>query len=203
MRFRPFAKTLAAGLGVALAPIGSLPARADSALGFDAELASATTLGLARGWGIALDPDEEPKRSPNGILYNRTPLPPEPRARTASGWEVTGVVEAGGSWSSGDTSDYFFRRYKDVANGGYLRYFDLTAEQEATASFLESYGGEVGRTDQFYSLAFGRYNAWQVNAFFDEIPQHLLDDVPIAVERDRLGQRHAVRVDCPAARRRP
>ncbi len=140
-------------------PIGSLPASADSAVGLDPELASATTLGLARGWGIVLDPDEEPKRSPNGILYTRTPLPPEPRARTADGWEVNGHVEAGGSWSSGDTSDYFFRRYKDVGNGGYLRYFDLTAEQEATARFLESYGGEVGRTDQFYSLAFGRYNA--------------------------------------------
>jgi MtrB/PioB family decaheme-associated outer membrane protein len=170
MRARPCAKTLAAVLAVALAPIGSLPARADSAAGFDDELASATTLGLARGWGIALDPDQEPKRSPNGLLYKRTPPPPEPGARTAGGWEVSGVVEAGGSWSSGDTSDYFFRRYKDVGNGGYIRYFDLSAEQEATASFLETYGGEVGRTDQFYSLTFGRYNAWQVNAFFDEIP---------------------------------
>ena len=170
MRARRCAKTLAAVLAVALAPIGSLPARADSAAGFDDELASATTLGLARGWGIALDPDQEPKRSPNGLLYKRTPPPPEPGARTAGGWEVSGVVEAGGSWSSGDTSDYFFRRYKDVGNGGYIRYFDLSAEQEATASFLETYGGEVGRTDQFYSLTFGRYNAWQVNAFFDEIP---------------------------------
>jgi MtrB/PioB family decaheme-associated outer membrane protein len=170
LRACPCAKTLAAVLAAALAPIGSLPARADSAVGFDDELASATTLGLARGWGIALDPDEEPKRSPNGILYTRTPPPPEPRPRTASGWEVSGVVEAGGSWSSGDTSDYFFRRYKDVGNGAYIRYFDLSAEQEATANFLESYGGEVGRTDQFYSLTFGRYNAWQVNAFFDEIP---------------------------------
>jgi MtrB/PioB family decaheme-associated outer membrane protein len=170
MRFRPYAKTLAASLCVATVSISSLPARADSAVGFDAELASATTLGLARGWGIVLDPDEEPKRSPNGILYNRTPPPPEPRARTANGWEVSGVAEAGGSWSSGDTSDYFFRRYKDVGNGVYLRYFDLAAEHEANASFLESYGGQVGRTDQYYSLAFGRYNAWQVNAFFDEIP---------------------------------
>ena len=170
MRFRPHAKILAAGLGFALVPIGSLPARADSAVGFDVDLASATTLGLARGWGIALDPDEEPKRSPNGILYNRTPPPPEPVTRAASGWEATGVVEAGGSWSSGDTSDYFFQRYKDVGNGGYLRYFDLTAEQEATAGFLESYGGQVGRTDQFYGLALGRYNAWRVSAFFDEIP---------------------------------
>jgi hypothetical protein len=125
---------------------------------------------FARGWGIALDPDEEPKRSPNGILSSRTPPPPAPRTRTPGGWEVSGGVEAGGSWSSGDTSDYFFGRYKDVGNGGYVRFFDLTAEQEASASFLETYGGQVGRTDQFYSLAFGRYNAWQVNAFFDEIP---------------------------------
>src|SRR5215471_16334863 len=114
MRFRPYAKTLAAGLCVAPVSIGSLPARADSAVGFDDELASATTLGLARGWGIALDPDEEPKRSPNGILYKRTPPPPEAGVRTEDGWEVSGVAEAGGSWSSGDTSDYFFRRYKDV-----------------------------------------------------------------------------------------
>jgi MtrB/PioB family decaheme-associated outer membrane protein len=170
MRARPYAKTLAALLAIALVPNGWLPARADSAVGSDEELASATTLGLARGWGIALDPDQEPKRSPNGILYKRTPPPSEPPARTASGWEVSGVVEAGGSWSSGDTSDYFFRRYKDVGNGAYIRYFDFNAEQDATASFLESYGGEVGRTDQFYSLTFGRYNAWQVNAFFDEIP---------------------------------
>jgi len=170
MRFGPCAKTFAASLGIVVVPVGSLPARADSGVGFDSELASATTLGLARGWGIVLDPDEEPKRSPAGILYNRTPPPPAPRARTENGWEVSGVAEAGGSWSSGDTSNYFFQRYKDVANGGYLRYFDLNAEQESTASFLETYGGEVGRTDQFYSLQFGRYNAWQVNAFFDEIP---------------------------------
>ena len=128
MRLGPYAKTLAASLGVALTPIGSPPARADSAIGSDAELASATTLGLARGWGIALDPDEEPKRSPNGILYSRTPLPPAPPIRTSDGWGVIGVVEAGGSWSSGDTSNYFFQRYKDVGNGGYVRYFDLTAE---------------------------------------------------------------------------
>ena len=124
MRFACHATTLAACLGVALAPIASFPARADSAVGADAEFASATTLGLIRGWGIALDPDEEPKRSPSGILYNRTPPPPEPRARTASGWETSGVVEAGGSESFGDTSSYFFQRYKDVGNGGYLRYFD-------------------------------------------------------------------------------
>ena len=170
MGFDLCANALAASLGIAVVTVGSLPARADSGVGLDPELASATTLGLARGWGIVLDPDQEPKRSPSGILYNRTPPPPEPGARTASGWEVTGVVEAGGSSSSGDTSDYFFRRYKDVGNGIYLRYFDLSAEQESTASFLESYGGQVGRTDQFYSLSFGRYNAWQVNAFFDEIP---------------------------------
>jgi len=170
MHARPYAKTVAAGLAVVLAPIGSFPARADSAVGIDDELASATTLGLARGWGIALDPDEEPKRSPSGILYNRTPPPPAPRTRTASGWEVTGAVEAGGSASSGDTSDYFFRRYKDVGDGAYVRYFDVSGEQQATASFLETYGGQVGRADQFYSLAFGRYNAWRVGAFFDEIP---------------------------------
>src|SRR5262249_19412476 len=150
------ARAFAASFGIALATVGSLPARADSGAGFDPELASATTLGLARGWGIVVDPDQEPKRSPNGILYNRTPPPPQPGIPTASGWEVSGVAEAGGSWSSGDTSNYFFRRYKDVGNGIYLRYFDLSAEQEATASFVESYGGQVGRTDQFYSLSFGR-----------------------------------------------
>ena len=86
MRFGPCAKTLAASICIALVTIGSLPVRADSAVGFDPDLASATTLGLARGWGIALDPDEEPKRSPSGILYNRTPLPPEPRGPAANGW---------------------------------------------------------------------------------------------------------------------
>jgi MtrB/PioB family decaheme-associated outer membrane protein len=161
---------IAACLGVALAQTGTMPARADPAVVFDTGLGSALNLGLMRGWGVALDPDEEPQRSPTGILYERGPVVPGKRARTADGWEYGGDIEVGGSGSWGNTSNYFFQRYKDVASGGYVRYFGVTADQESTARFLEGYGGEVGRTDQYYSLTFGRYNAWQVNAFFNEIP---------------------------------
>ncbi len=61
------------------------------------------------------------------------------------------------------------------ATARYIRYFGVTAEQAATARFLEGYGGEVGRNDQFYSLAVRPLQRWKVNAFYDEIPQRLLD----------------------------
>jgi MtrB/PioB family decaheme-associated outer membrane protein len=167
---RPIAKTLATHIAIALAALASAPARGDSAVGIDTNRASALALDLARGWGIVLDEEDEPKRSPAGILYERRPPEPSPPAAAASGWTTSGVIEAGGSVSSGDTGNYFFRRYQDVGDGVYVRYFGVAAEHEASAGYLESYGYEVGRTDQYYNASFGRYNAWSVNAFFDEIP---------------------------------
>ena len=70
----------------------------------------------------------------------------------------------------GDTSNPFFTRYRDVDSGAYVRYFGLDADRRETANFLEAYGGAVGRDDQFYSLAFGRYNDWKLKAFYNETP---------------------------------
>ena len=145
----------------------------------------------SRGWGIALDPDEEPKRSPNGILYNRTPLPPEPRARTADGWEVSGDVEAGGSGSSGDTSDYFFQRYKDV---GERRLPPLFRPHRRTGSDSELPRELRRRGRPHRPVLQPRVRPLQRLAgqrVLRRDPQRLLDDVPIAVERGRHRQRHA------------
>ena len=55
-------------------------------------------------------------------------------------------------------------------SGAYVRYFGVDADRRESASFLEAYGGAVGRDDQFYSLAFGRYNDWKLKAFYSETP---------------------------------
>ena len=201
MRFRPHAKILAAGLGVALAPIGSLPARADSAVGFDAELASATTLGLARGWGIALDPDEEPKRSPNGILYSRTPRPPEPRARTRRrlGGERrrrgrrlvvvgrhVGLLLPALQGRRQRRLCPLFRPHRRAGSHSELPR-DLRRPGRPHRPVLQP------RVRPLQRVASQRV--------LRRDPEHLLDDVPITVERDRLGQRHAGPRLLPAARR--
>ncbi len=145
-------------------------ARADSAVATDTVFGSALNLGLMRGSDEPRDPDNDPFRSPIGFLYLRPPLDANPPKTGPDGWTYRGTIEAGGSATQGDSSAYYFQRYKDVANGGYVRYFSGSAEQEQTAHYIEGYGGEVGRSDQYYSLSLGRYNDWKLSAFFTEIP---------------------------------
>ena len=90
-------KALATCVGLALAELASPPASADAGEGLDATLGSALNLGLMRGSGLPRDPDEEPKRSPSGILYDRRPAAADKRARTAQPSAVrTGLSAATG-----------------------------------------------------------------------------------------------------------
>jgi MtrB/PioB family decaheme-associated outer membrane protein len=169
MAFCPRVKTLAACVSVALAQFAASAARADSAVGVDTQIGGALDVGVARGSG-PVDPEFEPLRSPVGRLYPRAPLVAEKRAKTEGGWEWDAEIELGGLVSSGDTSNVFFRRYKDVDDGFYARFFRLDADRRESAQFFEAYGGAINRDDQFYSLAFGRYNDWKLRAFYNETP---------------------------------
>ena len=94
MRLRYRGKALAICMGLALADLAAAPATADTLEEFDTTLGSASTLGLIRGWGLRLDPDEEPKRSPSGILYDRRPVAADKPVRTADGWAVRARLSA-------------------------------------------------------------------------------------------------------------
>jgi hypothetical protein len=169
MTFRPRIKTLAACVGAALAQLAAGPVAADSAVGVDTQLGSVLDTGVARGSATARDPEFEPLRSPAGLLYPRRELP-RARAKAEGGWEYDGEVEFGGLIDSGDTSNVFWRRYRDVDDGAYLRYFRTDADHRETARFIEAYGGAVARDDQFYSITFGRYNDWKFKAYYNETP---------------------------------
>ena len=104
MRPLPRRKLIAASVSLALATMASAPARGDSGIVGPTMQGSALNLGLIRGWGTQLDPEDQPERSPTGFLYNRRPVIPEERARTADGWVYGGDLEVGGSVSSGIVS---------------------------------------------------------------------------------------------------
>lgn len=169
MSIRPRLTPLAAGVLAAVAQLAASPASADSAVGVDTSISGSMNTGVARG-SVAVDRDFEPLRSPVGLLFQTPPAQSEPRARTPGGWQYDANAEFGWLGSSGDTRNPLFRRYRDVDDALYVRYFGASAEQDKTARFVETEGGSVGRRDQFYSLSFGRYNDWKLALFYNQTP---------------------------------
>ncbi len=113
------------------------------------------------GMGLTLSP-----RTPTGYLNNQPNLVPPPTP--VNEWLYRASFEAGGLFGDGDTRNAYFRMYKDVNNGFLLNNFRVEAERPASANFVETFGGGVGRNDQFYVAQFGRYNDWRVRAFYNE-----------------------------------
>lgn len=166
---RPRLTLLAASVALALGPFALVDARADSATGTDTVVGNAMNQGVAAGPG-RVDAELDMKRSPVGILYGYDMALPAPRKKTGDGWEYKSEVEVGGLGSRGDRDNALYRRYRDLDSGLYLHHLTVRADRPADGRFLDLDAGSVARDDQFYSIVFGRYNAWKVRAYFNETP---------------------------------
>ncbi|MBL0142148.1 MAG: MtrB/PioB family outer membrane beta-barrel protein [Betaproteobacteria bacterium] len=169
MVHRPRTTVIAASVSIALAPFALTAALADSATGTDTVISNTMNQGIAAG-PPRVDAELDIKRSPIGILYGYDTLVAEPAKKAGDGWDYKASIEFGGISSNGDRDNPFYTRYRDVDSGFYLRNFTVRADKPAEGAFFDAYAGSVARDDQFYSIAFGRYNAWKVKAYFNETP---------------------------------
>ena len=130
---------------------------------------------------IARDPKgigamhEGPSRSPDGLMYAAPPSLPAPTAG-ATGWSISGGIEAGVLGGDGNERNALFREYKDLSNGFLVNGFALNAEKADEARYFVAHGGGVGRDDQFYSLRYGRRNDFRIRAFLDDTPHVFATD---------------------------
>lgn len=165
-------KYLAGSLAIALAPLGAGIAIADSGVGVDTNLGNAMNP-YAIGPVRERDPDgmgqEEYRRTPTGFLH-APPFFTHDTSESQSGWEYSGSIEAGVLGGDADEKAALFRKYKDLDNGAYLSHFQIQADKQETARFIEFLAGGVGYDDQYYGLRFGRYNDWKVKLFYNETP---------------------------------
>jgi len=166
---RPRRTMIAAAVSLALSPLFLGEALADSATGTDTVVGNAMNQGVAAGPG-KLDSELDLKRSPVGILYGYDNALEPPRRKSGDGWEYRTEVELGGIGSRGDDANPFYRRYRDLDSGLYLHHLTVRADKPKDGSFFDADAGSVARDDQFYTLVFGRYNAWKVRAYFNETP---------------------------------
>ena len=175
MRFRLLIKTTAYCVGAAAVQLATGPACADSAGGPVTATGNATNPGVVDATRdrdpAGLSPYRQPaSRTPTGQLYD-IPYVPREIHKSESGWEYSGIVEAGVLAGDAGDRNALFRRHQDLRNGLYVNSFGLNANQPDAARFVEILGGGVGRSDQFYDLKFGRYNDYRVNLSYSEIPR--------------------------------
>jgi hypothetical protein len=174
MKYGTRVKILAVCIGAIFAQLEANSALADSGVGVDTALGNALNPPGRSSIPREVDPDgvDAVRRSPTGQLYG-IPLVESEEAKKQDGWNVSGGVEAGMLFVSpegklGNSKAAQFRQYKDLKDGPYLNYFELSAEKPDSARFLQSFGGGVANSDQFAGLQFGRYNDWKVNTFYNE-----------------------------------
>ncbi len=167
---QPRIKRIALSIGIALTQWVAPAAMADSAVGVD--MANGNTLNppgrSAMPRALSAEGVDTVRHSPSGQLYGIPYDREEETSKTQGGWEYSGGVEAGVLGGDANTRNALFRKYKDLKNGGYLNYFEVEADQPATAHYLSTFGGGTGQGDQFYGFQYGRYNDWKVKLFYNE-----------------------------------
>ncbi len=114
---------------------------------------------------------DEITRTPTGLLYPIPYLyPPLTRSKSDPDWWSLGWVEMGGLGSFGRTRSAEFEKYSDWSDGIVATNLGYYGENRKTAWYVEGFAQNLGRSDQYYQLKFGRYGAFNVTAFFDSIP---------------------------------
>ncbi len=169
-----FRLTLTTTIAAAALPLGASPF-ATTADGVGTSLANKETASVNASrsadadWPVA-------KHTPTGQMFKLPFAVPklEDIAKTASGWEYSGQVEAGYIGGDADERNAQYRMYQDFDQGAYLNNFDL-AMKKTDGSFFGLSGGAAGRRDQYYGTTFGRANAWTVKLYFSETP-HVFTD---------------------------
>src|SRR5450830_1366166 len=151
MTARPRMKMLAASVGVALAQWGAGSAFADSAVGVDMALGNALNPPgrSAVPRPMADDGFDTVRHSPSGQLYGLPYDSASELSKTEGGWEYSGGVEAGVLGGDAGNKNALFRKYKDLKNGVALNYFEVEADKNDSAAYVQAFGGGTGQNDQF------------------------------------------------------
>ena len=130
--------------------------------------------------GLPLDLSRDPNglsqldditRTPTGLLYPIPFLHPElTQSESDPDWWSLGWIEAGGLGTFDRPRSAEFEKYADWSGGFIANNLGYYAENRKTAWYVEGFGQNLGRSDQYYQLKFGRYGVFDIAAFFDSIP---------------------------------
>jgi hypothetical protein len=156
----------------------AVPARADSGVGVDTWLANKFD---PTGGTLSQIPDENGtswlvagmRRTPTGNLL-LDPAEPPP-VDEYGGWLVHGVVQLGGTVTSGDDRNKLWNRYVHWGNG-FVAQLDLQAERSEDGSYAELRGSRLSGEDQdsdddqYYEAVFGRAGSYKIEAFLRDLP---------------------------------
>ena len=116
-------------------------------------------------------PNSSRRRSPIGILYPTCPARTRrSAARPRAAGNTAATIEVGGILNGGDLEPVLHPLPRRRAAARTSATSASMPTGARARSFVEAVGGAVGRDDQFYSLAFGRYNDWKLTAFYNETP---------------------------------
>jgi len=135
------------------------------------------------GWGATVEAAANDPRGlgtvtpdSNGLGPYRVPVSHTPTGQLYSvPWTeadptktMTGGIEIGGQFTNGDgqTGSNKANEYEDLSDGLYIKHFNFSSNSGQT--YLDIFGGNVARTDQYYNAQFGAYNDFKFRAFFDE-----------------------------------
>jgi MtrB/PioB family decaheme-associated outer membrane protein len=107
--------------------------------------------------------------TPTGQLYDLPWIAEEPTMRVGR-WTCEASLVPEVLLGNAGNRNSLYRQYRDPKSGLGLAYLSLFAIDEADAKYIEAYGGDVGRKDQYYGVLFGRYNDYKVRLSYDETP---------------------------------
>lgn len=102
--------------------------------------------------------------TPSGQMYAVPWLAPE------EGKTMGGSIEVGALVTRGDNNAAKLIEYRDLEDSFIINNFNMWSEDAATHSYFNAFGGGVGRDDQYYGFAAGKYNEFRLRVFYNEIP---------------------------------
>ena len=157
----------------AMLALSALPAGADSGVGVDTWLGNKLD---PTGGTFTQIPDERgtswlvpgQRRTPTGNLLSCPAEPPS--VDTYGDWLVHGVLQIGGTVTSGDDRNKLWNRYVDWGNRAVLGLLDIEAERPEDGSYADVRGSRLSDDDQYYEAVFGRAGSYKIEAFLRDLP---------------------------------
>jgi MtrB/PioB family decaheme-associated outer membrane protein len=128
---------------------------------------------------LGLNPLGKYTRSPFGLLYPEPPKYPDLKRLGESDWSYQFSLETGYLATSGDTNSASFTEYGDWDEAPILNRYSFALENPQKATYLNGFGGGVGRDDQFYQLSFGKYGSYDLTANYDSTPHVFSTDARV------------------------
>ena len=123
----------------------------------------------------------ERARSPSGFLYEQPYRFPDVLP-LAGGWSYRLSGELGILTSHGPDRAARLHGYRDYRDGFAVNYFSFAMEQGAEARYFDVTAGAVGRKDQHFRAALGRYGEFRASGYFSQLPRSFTDQARTVFE---------------------